>query len=108
MMVVERIVREPSGAPDPDEPGGAQETQLMRDRRLAETEQRGEVADAAFAVGQRIHDPDACGVAQELEYSGHRLDGAGPEETGLERRQGRGIRQMAFSARQITVGGHNV
>ncbi len=49
----------------------------MRDRRLGQPDERGQIADAPLAVAQRVHEPHARRVAEQLEHVGDRLDGIG-------------------------------
>src|SRR5687767_14950261 len=49
VLVVERVINQPSVTPGADDAGVAQEPQLMRDRRLGHPEQGGEVTDTLFA-----------------------------------------------------------
>lgn len=81
VMVVERVEREAPGPADPHEPRGAQEAQLVRNGRLGLTDERGQVADAALSMGQRIDESDAGGIPQQFEDVGQRLDGAPAQET---------------------------
>lgn len=75
VMVIERVVRETTCAPDAHEPGRAQQAQLMRDGRFGEADELRQVADAALPVGQRVNEPDARRIPEELEDLGDGLDG---------------------------------
>ena len=99
VMVVEGVEREPAGAADAHEPRGAEQTQLVRDGGLGEAHERREIADAALAVGQRVDQPHARRIAQQLEHVGDRFDGAAGKQALLELRDGRGIGRMALLTR---------
>ena len=49
VLIVDGVVDEPAGAARTDQPHAAQQAQLMRDRRLADADERGDVADAQLA-----------------------------------------------------------
>ena len=55
-----------------DEAHAAQQPELVRDGRLAEAEQRRDVADAELGARERVEDPHAGGVAEDLEGLGER------------------------------------
>jgi len=54
-----------------DEPGFAQDPQVLGDRRLAQLEPLHELAHAVLRRSQEIEDPAAVGLRQDFEY-GHR------------------------------------
>lgn len=70
VLVVEGVKHLSAGATGPHEPHAAQQTELMRDRRLADTEDACEIADAQLAARERIQNPDACGIAEQPEGIG--------------------------------------
>ena len=50
VVVVERVERDAAGAAHAHEPRGAQQTQLVRDGRFGQADERRQIADAALAV----------------------------------------------------------
>ena len=74
VMVVERVEGQTAGAADADEARGAQQTQLVRDGRLGQADERGQVADAALTVRQRIDQPHPGGIAEQLEDIGNGIN----------------------------------
>jgi hypothetical protein len=73
-MVVERIVGLTAGSPDAHEARASQESELVGDGRFAEADESRQVADAAFAMAECVDDPHPCGVAEQLEDIGNRMD----------------------------------
>lgn len=73
MMVVHRVVDLPSCAAGTDEPHAAKQPQLVRHGGLADADKRGDVADAQLAVGERIENLHARGVAKNPECVGQRF-----------------------------------
>ena len=53
--------------PHADEPGVAQDPQVLRDPGLAEPKVLDELADQVLAVAQQIEDPAAAGIGQDVE-----------------------------------------
>lgn len=75
VVVVGDVVDVPAGAARLHEPHAAQQTQLMGDGGLGESEQLREVAHRHFGAGEGVEDPYARGVAEDLEglgQGGHR------------------------------------
>ena len=64
------------GAARLHQPHAAQQPKLMRHGRLAQPEDAREVADRHFGPRQRIQNPDARRVAQDLEGLSQGGDGA--------------------------------
>ena len=75
VVIVERVKGQTSGAPHTYQAGGAKQTKLVRDRRFAQTNERSQVAHAAFAVRQRVDQPNASRVAKKLEDVSDRING---------------------------------
>ncbi len=75
VVIVERVEGQTSGAPHTYQAGGAQQTKLVRDRRFAQANERRQVAHAAFAVRERVDEPNARRVAKKLEDVSDRIDG---------------------------------
>ena len=74
VLVVERVEDHAPARRGADEAHAAEQPQLMGDGRFAQTEQSREVADAQLGPRERVEDPDAGGVAQDLEGLGQRGD----------------------------------
>ena len=72
MLVVERVEDHPALAARADEPQVPEQAQLVRHGRLAEPEQRREVADAQLGVRQGVEDAHARRVAEHAERLGQR------------------------------------
>ncbi len=53
----------------------------MGDGRLGDSDQFGQVAHTALSVTERVDEPHACGIAQQLEHFGHGMDGAGSQQS---------------------------
>ena len=70
VLVVECVEDHAPLAAAPDHPRTAEQAQLMRDRRFAQPDAAGDVADTALRLGQRIEDPDARRVAKDPEDLG--------------------------------------
>ena len=74
MVVVERVEHHLAGAALANEPRAAQQPQLVRDRRLAEAEDVGDITDVQFASGQaRRRMRTRVASAEHLEGVGERL-----------------------------------
>ena len=105
VVVVEGVEREPARAAHPHEARGAQQAQLMRHGRLGLADERGEIADAALAVGQHIDETNASRIAQELEDVGHRFNRpTGQQPVSYVRKRGR-VSGVAFRAADRLIGG---
>ena len=105
MMVVERVIGQPAGPPDADEPSGTQQPQLMRHSRLTEANERSQVADASFALCQDIDEPHPRGVAQELEDVGHLLNGLRWQKQSRHPLERCGVRGVALIAGEVGIAG---
>ena len=107
VMIVEGIESHAARAPDPDETGGPKQSELVRDRRLGQADERRQIADAAFAVGQGIDQAHARGITEEFEDFRDRLQGPPAQQTRFHVRQGGSVVQMRLSAREVldAVGG---
>ena len=92
MLVVERVEHLPPRTPRPDQAHPAKQAQLMGDRRLADTDERGNVADAELTDGQHIEDPDARRVAEDAEGGGNLLNDRFRQEPRLARQRLTGIK----------------
>ena len=75
VLVVERVVDLPPSAPRAHEAHAAQQPQLVRDGRLADPDQLGDIADAQLSAGERVENPDSRRIAQHSERVGERLNG---------------------------------
>lgn len=104
VVVVEGVVRKPAGPAHPDQTRGAEKPELMRHRRLGHADERRQVADATFAVRQGVNQPHACGIAQQLENVGNRLDRARTQKTRLDALEGGNVRPVRRGARHINGG----
>jgi hypothetical protein len=67
VLVVERVEHEPAIAPRTHQAHAPQQSELMRNRRFAEAQERGEVADAQLRARERVEHTDPCGIAEHLE-----------------------------------------
>ena len=72
-LEVERVVDPAAGAALPDQPGGAQGAQVVRDQRRAQAEHLADVAHAVLAVAQELEDARAVRLGQGGE-AGERVD----------------------------------
>ncbi len=61
MVIVEGIEHLLTSAPLTDQPGGAQQAELMRHCRFAQPEHLGDISDAEFLAGQDVEDANARG-----------------------------------------------
>ena len=85
VMIVEGVEDHAAVAARPHQPHAAQQAQLVRDGRLAEAEQPGEVADAELGAGERVEDAHARRIAEDLERLGQGADRRLGEQRRLER-----------------------
>jgi hypothetical protein len=67
VLIVDGVEDLPASPTGTDEAHAAQQPELMGDRRLADADQPGEVADAELARGERVDDADPGGVAEDAE-----------------------------------------
>ena len=74
VLVVEGIEDLLAGPAGTNQPHAAQQAELMRDGRLAQTQQFGDVADTQLAAVDRVQDTDPCGITKRLEGLGQRLN----------------------------------
>ena len=74
VAVVERVEHHAAGPARAHQPQRAQQPQLMRRGRLAQAEQRRQIADAQLAVRQRVEHAHARRIAERAEGLGQRLD----------------------------------
>ena len=80
VLIVERVEHDAAVAARADQPHAAQQAQLVRHRRLAQPQHRGQIADAELAVRQRIEDPHAGRIAERAEGVGQALHGVGRDQ----------------------------
>ena len=73
VLIVERIEDDAAVAARADQPHAAQQPQLVRHRRLAEAEHRGEIADAQLAMRERVEDAHPRRIAERAEGVGQAL-----------------------------------
>ena len=74
MVVIERVERLPARAPYPNQMRSAQQPELMRHCGFAQTHERRQIADATFAMCERINKTDTGGITKESEHVGDRVD----------------------------------
>jgi hypothetical protein len=67
VLVVERVVHQPAVAPRTHQAHAPQQSELMRHGRLAQAQQRGEIADAQLGARERIEHADTRRIAEHLE-----------------------------------------
>ena len=84
VVVVGDVVDVPAGAARLHEPHAAQQTQLMGDGGLGESEELREVAHRHLGAGEGVEDPHARSVAEDLEGLGEGGHGCGIEEARLQ------------------------
>ena len=85
VLIVDGVIDEPARASRAHEPHAPQQPQLVRRGGLADTDERGDVADAELAAGQRIEDPDAGGITEDAERVSQRFDRARSHQCGFSR-----------------------
>lgn len=75
VVVGKAVVDHPSSLDAGHHVAVAKQSQLMAQRRLADAEQHGEVADAQLLAGetQSVHDSGARGIGQDAEGRGHTI-----------------------------------
>jgi len=105
MVVVERIESQASGAPDADQPRPSQQPQLVRHGRFGHPDERGQVADATFAVTERIHQSHARRVAQQLEDLRDGIHVPSSQQAGANVRQRARVGAVRFGTREMGVWG---
>ncbi len=101
VLVVERVEDHASGAPRAHETHAAKQTQLVRDGGLAQPEEPRDVAHAQLRPRQRVEDPHARRIAQNLEcfrQRGHRAVSHQPplERGDLTRMQMEDVARFVF------------
>ena len=101
VMVVERVERHAPRAACANEPGTAEQAELVRDRRLAEADEHRKVADASLAMRKGVQQANPRGIAEEFEDVRNGLDGpAGKQARACGAERGR-IGRVAFIARRV-------
>jgi hypothetical protein len=88
VMIVERVVGHSSGTPDANKTGRPEEPELMRNGGLGQSDQFREITDAALAVTEHVHDPNASGISKQPEDVCHRFNSPRREQPRPEDRQG--------------------
>ena len=74
VVIVQGVKHLPAVPARSHETEASEESELMRDGRLAESQKRGDVADAELRGGQRVQNPDPGGIAEDLEGLGQGRD----------------------------------
>ena len=64
VLVVERVEREPAISPMSNHSGGTEQTKVVRNRRLGQSNHRGDIANAELMRGQCRNDAEACWIAK--------------------------------------------
>ena len=87
MLIGQAVVHHPPALAAGDNIAVAQNSQLMAQRRLADTEEDREVADAELGIreAQRVEDTSTCRVGQHAEGGGHPVSTGVVEEPTQER-----------------------
>jgi len=75
MMIVERVVGQPSLATHTHEPGRTKQPKLVRHRRLGHSNEVGKIPDAAFSVGKRVEETNAGRISEKPENLGDGFHG---------------------------------
>jgi hypothetical protein len=75
-MIVHGVIHEPPGTPGAHEAHAAQQPELVRCRRLADSDKRRNVAHAQLSVLEGIQNADSRRVTKNTERVRERLDGA--------------------------------
>jgi hypothetical protein len=78
MVIVEGVIGMAAGSPDANEARGAEQAKLMGDGGFGLPDQCRQVAHTPFAVAERVDQADPCGIAEQLEDLGNRVDRRGP------------------------------
>ncbi len=107
MLVVDGVVDQAARAARAHQTHTPQQPQLVRRGGLADADERGDVADAQLARGQRVEDSYACRITEDAECVGKCLDRTGAHQQGFSRR--RKMRTYAFDGRggrAISDSGH--
>ena len=71
VQIVERVKYLAAGAANPDEPGGAENTELMRCRRFGQTRLGRKIGHSALAMTDKVKQRKTRRVAQDLEQGRH-------------------------------------
>ena len=77
VLIVEGVEDDAAVTARPDQAHAAQQPQLVRHRRLAQPQHRGQIADAQLAMRQRVEDPHARRIAERAEGIGQPRDRVG-------------------------------
>jgi hypothetical protein len=101
VLIIDGVVDEPTRPARTYEPHAPQQPQLVRRGGLADADERGNVADAKLAPGQRIEDPHSCGITEDAERVGKRFDRARGHQRGLSGR--RKVRTVTLDGRASGV-----
>ena len=101
MLIVERVEDLPAGAPRAHQPHAAQQPELVRHGRLADADQRRDVADAALAAGERVEDADAGGIPEDAERVAR-----SPRRSRSQQEPASRARVSASQMRNVAVVGH--
>jgi hypothetical protein len=80
VLVVEGVEDQLAGAALADEARLAEETELMGNGRIRQSEEVGDVADAELGAEEGIEDADAGGIGEHLEDVGETADELAIEE----------------------------
>lgn len=91
VLVVEGVEHDAALAPRPDKSQAAQQPELMRYGRLAQAKHGRQITDAQLAMGKRIQDPHAGGIAQRAEGIGKALHRIASDQRSPQRPHARKI-----------------
>ena len=80
VLIVDGVVDQAARAARAHETHAPQQPQLVRRSRLADTDERGDVADAQLARRQLVEDSYACRITEDAECVSKGFDGARPHQ----------------------------
>ncbi len=84
MLVVERVEHHLPRPPGPNEPQTSQQAELVRNGRLAQAKELGDISHAELPVGEGVENADASDVSECLEDFGQGLCGLTLQEASLQ------------------------
>ncbi len=104
VVIVDGVVHEAPGAPRADQSHAAKQPQLMRDRGLADPDERGDVADAELAGRERVENSHARGIAERAERVRQSLDGSRRQQTLSSRGRAPGVQVFGVAVVSVLYG----
>ena len=77
VLVVQRVIDAASFPPPADDPHRPHQPQLVRDGGLADADRVRQLVDAELTLGERVHDPQPRGIAEDAERIRQGVNGGG-------------------------------